>query len=62
MNLVDIYLVFYLSRSDMSDKKIESGKYKIDMTVVIYIMRGKMFDHQPWCRKVMQIKFRKTRL
>lgn len=46
----------------MSDKKIESGKYKIDMTVVIYIMRGKMFDHQPWCRKVMQIKFRKTRL
>lgn len=48
----------------MSDKKIESGKYKIDMTVVIFIMRerGKMFDHQPWCRKVMQIKFRKTRL
>lgn len=23
----------------MSDKKIESGKYKIDMTVVIFIMR-----------------------
>lgn len=46
----------------MSDKKIESGKYKINMTVVIFIMRGMMFDHQPRCRKVMQIKFRKTRL
>lgn len=47
MNLVDIYLVFYLSRrwKTMSDKKIESGKHKIDMTIVIFIMRGKMFDH-----------------
>lgn len=37
----------YLGRRTMSDKKIESGKYKIDMTVAIFIMRGKMFDHQP---------------
>lgn len=46
----------------MRDKKIESGKHKIDMTVVIFIMKGKMFDNQLWCRKVIQIKFRKTRL